>query len=819
MEKMYLKNWNLLYKDKVIPASVPGDITIDFYKANLIDNPYYALNYQKCAWIGRTDFTYQYHLEISKEQLESESINLIFKGIDLFSEIFANGVSLGSTKNMFLLYAFELKEHLHVGHNVIEVKMKSTLNAADKIDTTGYYSIFNEPRIFLRKTQCHFGWDWAPKICGYGIWDDAYIVFGSKYRIDNVQVVSDLDGSVSMFARLNYNIRKMVHADGTVAKEAVPFENDTLRYSVSSKPNGNEYVSKEVTVNGNKNICGIKINDPKLWWPIGYGDHPLYNYKVELIRDGKVIDVKEGKFAFRKVELKENATYLADTLGFKFYINNQPIFIKGSNWVPIECFTGVVEDQKYKDLISLAHDNNFNMLRVWGGGMYEKDIFYDTCDEQGMLVWQDMCFACADIPEEDKDFVDNSIKEIEYQIERLRNHPSIIYWCGGNEKTGCYGLAVTHGDFFVNNLLYGVIMNLDNTRPYKRQSPVSHTDVGNDKTSGESHHNVFEMSLVDGMNTYRKSLNKQIVPFVSECAVMGPCSLQGMKKIFPKENLWPMDYMWKDRFMENPYGSVPMDFPHREAEYAKQLYGEPKDLEDFIPKGMMAHAEALRAEIEFARAHKGINSGILNWMYTDIWPSGTWSIVDYWLEPKQAFYQMKRSFKSIYVSFFEGKDEKTKLFAVNDTLLTVNLGVHVYCKTYDGKVVFDQEVTIEGLDNECSEVVELNFQPKPNTYLTAEYKVVGQKQKTIYSPAFYSDSKCGDDFEWKLVNENKDSFDISVKANSFVKSLFINLEDNCKYLFSDNYLDLETGESATIHIVCKEGKPNISSLTLTSFKN
>jgi len=819
MEKIFLRNWNIIYKDNVIPASVPGDITIDFYKAKLIDNPYFALNYQKCAWIGRTDFTYQYNLQISKDQLDSESINLIFKGIDLFSDIYVNGYQLGSTKNMFLLYAFELKEHLHIGDNLIEVKMKSTLNAADKIDTTGYYSIFNEPRIFLRKTQCHFGWDWAPKICGYGIWDDAYIVFGSKYRINDVQIVSDLDGSVSMFSTLNYNIRKMVHADGTVAKEAVPFKDDTLRYSVSKTPNGNDYISKEVPVNGNKNICGIQLDNPELWWPVGYGEHPLYNYRVELIRGGKVIDCKEGKFAFRKVELKENATYLANTLGFKFYINNQPIYIKGSNWVPIECFTGVVEDQKYLDLINLARDNNFNMLRVWGGGMYEKDIFYNTCDELGMLVWQDMCFACADIPEENQDFVDNSIEEIEYQITRLRNHPSIIYWCGGNEKTGTYGLSVTHGDFFVNNLLYGVIMNLDNTRPYKRQSPVSHTDVGNDKTSGESHHNVFEISLVDGMANYRKALNAQVVPFVSECAVMGPCSLQGMKKIFPEENLWPMDYMWKDRFMENPYGTVPMDFPHREAEYAKQLFGEPKDLEDFIPKGMMAHAEALRAEIEFARAHKGINSGILNWMYTDIWPSGTWSVIDYWLEPKQAFYQMARSFKSIYVSFFEDKDGKTKLFAVNDTLLTLNVPIQVSCKDYSGKTIYTQDIRVESLDNRSSEVVELDFEPKEGTYLVAEYQILTTKQKTIYSPRMYSDAKCSGDFEWKISKQDEKSCDIQVVANGFVKSLFVNLDDNYKYLYSDNYLDLEPGEKAAIYVVAKDGKLDLSSLTITSFKN
>ncbi|MCQ3035900.1 MAG: hypothetical protein MJ248_06800, partial [Bacilli bacterium] len=780
MKEYKLSNWTIEYKGKKIPAKVPGDITIDFLHANLIANPYFALNYQECAWIGRTDFTYEYELEVSEEMLKEESIELVFKGIDLFSDIYVNGTLLGHTKNMFLLYKYQIKEYLKVGKNLIEVKMKSTLNAADKIDTTGYYSIFNDPRIFLRKTQCHFGWDWAPKICGYGIWDDAYIQVGSKYQIENVRIITDLEGGVSFQTTLNYNTRVLMRADGSIAKAGEPYLGDTLKYYVSKTPNGNDFEEVEVPVTGMKNIAGIVIENPKLWWPIGYGEHPLYNYRIELVRDGKVTSVKEGKLAFRTVQAKEKPVD-KDKIGFTFYINNEPVFIKGSNWVPIECFTGAVEDEKYEALLNLAKEHNFNTIRVWGGGMYEKDKFYDICDELGLLVWQDMCFACADIPEENQEFVDNTLQEIEYQIIRLRNHPSIIYWCGGNEKTGCYGLAITHGDFFVNNLLYGFIMNLDDTRPYRRQSPYSLTDIGNDKTSGESHHNCFEMALLNnGMMKYRESLAQNIVPFVSECAVMGPCSLEGMKKIFPKENLWPMDYMWKDRFMENPYGSVPMDFPHREAEYAKQLYGEATSLEDFIPKGMMAHAEALRAEADYTRAHKGQTSGFLNWMFDDIWPSGTWSIVDYFLEPKQAFYQLGKCYQSKYVSFYVEKNGKTNVFAVNDTLDVFDLPVKVEQKTYDGKVINTMNVSFKGLSNKKAQKMELDFEVREDCYLVATYL----DTKTLYSPNFYSHVPFTSEYEYKVVESTEHKLVLEFTAKTFVKSLFMHFENNGEYIYS-----------------------------------
>ncbi len=508
MKTIKLENWQLQFDGRTIPANVPGDITIDLYNAGIVKNPYFGDNQKENEWIPRKDFTYIAEVWTDKEILANESVQLVFKGVDVYSDIYLNDQLLGCTENMFLEYRFPVQGLLKEGKNELRVEMKSTLNKMDTLDATGYYSIFNSKRLLVRKAQCHFGWDWAPKICAYGIWQEVYMEYGAKECIDNVYVIADEKGTATLFTQLNYNV--LDESDE---------QTDFLHYYVSKTPTATEYIKKTIPVIGVKSFVCFHIEDAQLWWPIGYGEHPLYNYKVELERNGKIIHTQEGRFAFRSVELVEDSKgdFL---LGYALKINGKEIFVRGSNWVPIECFTGVVNDEKYDRLTDLAKNGNFNMLRVWGGGIYEKDIFYHLCDEKGILVWQDIMLACSDIPEDKPEWVNNIVKEIEYQVKRLRNYPSLVYWCGGNEKTGTYGKLITQGDFFVNYIMRGIITHLDKTRPYARQSPCSWTDVGNQISSGESHHNSFERSLLEKPDVYRSLVAEKIIPFISEAALM-----------------------------------------------------------------------------------------------------------------------------------------------------------------------------------------------------------------------------------------------------------------------------------------------------------
>ncbi len=553
-----------------------------------------------------------------------------------------------------------------------------------------------------------------------------------------------------------------------------------------------------------KNIVNLFVKEPKLWYPRGYGEHPLYDYTVELIRDGEVVDVKSGRLAFRTVELLQ-APIDKNHVGFSFLINGKKVFVKGSNWVHTECFSGIATDEKYKMLIDRAVDANLNLLRVWGGGLYEKDIFYDLCDENGLMVWQDLMLACSDIPENDDAFVQNTLTEIEYQIKRLRVHPSIIYWCGSNEKTGSYGLCVSHGDFFVNTILQGFVYNLDKTRPIIGQSPVSMTDVGNDVTSGEAHHNSFESSLQGGIENYRELVSKQVVPFISECAIMGPCSVESFEKFFTKDTQWPMNDTWVDRLSDNPYAAILMPFCEREKYYASKMYGEPKNLKEFVAKGMAVHAECMRAEAEFARSHTEC-SGFLNWMYNDIWPTATWSIVDYYGEPKQVYYQMKKSYRPILATFIRNSDGEYEVSLINNTLSTAKFVVEYGYKKMDGTLVWNKTAQAEVGENGVFRV--LTGQNEKDTatdcYLYIKGSVNGQAIDEVWSPFMWRGVEFTSDYTVTTKQITDTKAEITVKANKFAKSVFLHFKDNFGYTFSDNYLDIEAGAEKTVTVTASK---------------
>ena len=802
--------------DAEIKASVPGDITYDLYRAGLICDPYFGMNHKKIEWIARTDFEYTCLFDLPAEIYSEEEILLEFDGIDTFAEIFLNGKLLGATENMFLKYSFNVKEVAREKGNVLSVKMRSVFKKMNEIDDSGYFGVFNTKRLFIRKAQCHFGWDWAPDMPGYGIYGAARIIGAKKNRIEMSGYKAFNDGFLTLYAELNYTIRPQMDFKGNAVKiENEDCRGDVLRYTIAIEPDKpleeSETAVKESVISGKKNFKNFKIDNPELWYPCGYGKQPLYEYKIELIHGGEITSVKRGKFAFREVKLIQKPVD-DDRLGYKFEINGREIFIKGSNWTPTECFTGIADDKKYESLIGKAAAADFNTLRVWGGGIYEKDVFYDLCDKYGIMVWQDMMFACADIPEDNEKFVENVKKEVVYQINRLKGHPSIIYWCGGNEKTGSYGLQICRGDYFVDVVLRGLIAMLDDTRPYARQSPCSQTDVGNDPQSGESHAGSFESTLLTGVEKYRENVSKSLVSFVSECAVMGAGTKELYERIFPEDKLWDMNEFWDDRLMDNPYSAVPMAFSARQKYYAENLYGKCRNLSDFIAKSMTSHAEILRAEIEFARACGKTCGGFMNWMFSDIWPSATWAVIDYYLEPKQAYYQMKRSFKQNLATFVF-KDGKTKLVVINEGYKSINARFEYGLKSISGEIIVRKTLneTIAG-----GEIFEEEFGEKDdaeNAYLYIKGMLGDEEIGTVWSKSMWKGCKFRSDYEYSACRAG-DKLEVTIKANAFAKGVILKLKDNRKCEFSDNYFDMEAGDEKTITI---SGGADEKDLIVTDF--
>lgn len=812
-----LTDWKIKNNSRAleVSAQVPGDITYDLYKAGIIKDPYFGLNHLDLKeWLDE-DYVYFTQFSLEKMPLKDEDLFISFKGIDLFADIYLNGKLLGKAENMFKQYTFDITNLAKKGENLLEVHMHSTTKHMDSVDTKDYFAVFNIPRILLRKEQCCFGWDWSPNIPGYGLWQEVVLYTENKNKLVDVYCVANSKGESTFFVEINYSVRSYYDNDGNFIEIKSEHE-DFIRVFVTKEP-GEDFTNaiiKQVPVGGYKSFVAFSRDDAKLWWPIGYGEQYLYGYKVELVRDGTVISVKSGKFGYRDVRL-EQRPLATDLLSYQLIINDKPVYMKGSNWVPVDCFTGCVTNEKYERLLKQAVEANINVLRVWGGGIYEKDYFYDLCDQLGIMVWQDLMFACADIPEDNEHFVKNASEEIEYQVKRLRNHTSLVYWCGGNEKTGCTGAKIVRGDWFVNVILRGIVGNFDFTRPYAKQSPCSFSDIANDMNSGETHKNSFELTIEDGFSLYRKNVAKNTVPFISESALMGPHSRQTFEKIFPEDKLWPINEYWNDRLMDNPYAAKKLPFAQLEYKFASELYGKPKNLDDFIKKGMLMHAQALQCECEYQRAGKGVTAGFLNWMYSEIWPSGTWAIVDYYTEPKGVYYQIKKSFAPILMSFCY-KDGKTVLFAVNDTNIKREITFEYGQKQVDGKILWKNSGSeVLSTTNAFILPLDKNIEQK-NTYLYVKYLVDGKSTTTLYSWDFWSSATFVSDYNTILEQIDDNNICVKIKANAFAKSVFINMPNNCTCTYSDNYFDLEKGDEKSVIITSTE-KIKVEEVSISDF--
>lgn len=816
-----IDNWTLINSDLGLNTDVlvPNDITKTLYDLGIVNEPYFGLNHKEIKKFVDMDYTYLTSFSFSSSDISSdEELFLSFNGIDTFADIYLNGKLLGSVENMFLQYRYNITDLCVEGQNELKVDMRSTLKKMATIDTKDYFGIFNLPRILVRKEQCCFGWDWAPDIQGYGIWEDVVLFSENKNKITDVRYTADMNGEAVFFVDINYSVRAVYDYDGNLM-EVKPSHDDYIRVTITKNPDGDfsNVIVKQVPVSGYQSFITFKREDIELWWPNGYGKQPIYSYKVELVRDGNVISEKNGNFAYRTVTLEEKIA--GDSkLNFAILINGKKIYVKGSNWVPIDCFTGAIEEDKYIKLINLAVKCNYNMLRVWGGGIYEKDIFYDVCDRLGIMVWQDFMFACSHIPDDNRDWVDNVTRECVYQVKRLRNHPSLVYWSGGNERVCSLTSKEAVGDWFVDVTLRGIVQNYDGTRPYASSSPYSKNDIGNDLSSGDSHFSSLETCIEQSVDFYRQNVAKNVIGFYSECAVMGPSVRQTYEKVFPQDKLWPMNEYWEDRLSDNPYAAYKLSFAKRLYKYSTDLLGEPTNLDDLIFKGMIFHAELLKCEIEFSRAHKPFAAGFMNWMYSEIYPTTTWSVVDYFNEPKQAYYQMRRSFSTILMSFYLDNDGNTYLFGVNDSFNAVNVNYEYGLKNLDGDVLWKSEGTVS-IDSDTSWKIKVENQiESKNTYLYVKYNYGLGDVINFYSYDLWKSCMFEKDFEYRVCPIDKYNAEIIVKANKFAKSIFINFPNNCMIDYSDNYFDLEAGQSINVRVASNE-VIDFDKIKLTSFSN
>jgi len=651
-EKWQFKNSK---ENKWLTASVPGTVHLDLMNNKLIPDPYKDENEKKVQWVENEDWDYQTVFKISAKELENKNADLIFHGLDTFSEIYLNGKLLKKTDNMFRIWKIPVKNDLKIGNNILQIKFKSSVNIGKELAKKVPFTMPESPRSFVRKAQYQFGWDWGPRLVTAGIWKDVKLNFWNQAKLENVKV--EQKNLTKQKANLN------IHAE--------IFAEQSGKYSFLIN---NETRDVFLQQGSNKILIPFQITNPKLWQPNGWGEPTLYDLKVSLKKDSKTLSSKSERIGLRTIELVQEK----DEKGKSFYfkVNGNPMYAKGTNWIPSDSFTPRITKEKYKKLIQDCKDANMNMIRVWGGGIYEDDEFYKACDENGILVWQDFMFAGSFYPS-DEYFLNNVKEEVKDQVNRLQNHPSIALWCGNNEIDEA---IVNWG--YQKQFKYSKEDSLQVWKDYKK---VFHKVIPNAlKENLTPEKNIYwptspsigwghKESLTEGDSHYWgvwwgefpfEIYNEKVPRFASEYGFQGMPSLEAVKSIFSGN---------PDLSLENP--TIKAHEKNARGfeiiqKYMERDYVIPKDFVKYNYVSQLLQARGMQIAIEAHRRAKPYNMGTLYWQLNDCWPVISWSSIDYLGNWKALHYQVKRSFEN-QVILTEEKEGFLDFYGINDDLKNI----------------------------------------------------------------------------------------------------------------------------------------------------
>lgn len=815
-----------LTSDGWLPIEVPGDVNASLLKHGKIPNPHYDTQARELYWISAKEWWYA--LTFDADADIAKKSELVLEGVDGTADIYLNNNHLGVMQNAFYPHRFDVKGVLKSKGNVLYVRFQSIdeLLGGKRLDELRGW---NNRRGFLRKPQFNFGWDWSLPLPSIGLSGDVYIESDLHYKL--------VDQSIRTFK------------NGRVDLEfEVSPETKDAGYQIQVNLEGhNSKIERTIKRDTYKSYVSVQIPNPQLWYPNGYGKPNLYNYSVSLIVNDKIVENRKGKFGIREVETREMPFSSDAGPGFSFEIlvNGEPVFCKGSNWIPCEIWPATVKPEQYEFYLRKAKEANFNMLRVWGGGIYEKDLFYELCDQYGIMVWQDFMFAGpAGFP---VDLLrDEIIKEADYQLRRLRNHPSIVLWCGLNEdiyswvyphdKEGVAGQADTEGvggekdkwhvDRYVDDpiiftmILRGMVSRFGLGSPYVESSPqATHDDYGNMPNSGNSHISSWKTALFqcgDHPENWRKHF-EEVCSFNSEFCIQGPANAKMIKSFLAPENHWPPNDAWIYHIQRGH-----RKLPHYEQTMfiAGATFGKINSLQEYVKHGQATHLEQTRAEYESARRDRPNNGGTMSWMFNDCWPTSNWSIIDYYRQEKPAYYAARRACVPVLPIIFE-RNGNIEFFLSNDTLSRQQVKIEYGQQKLNGEKVWSKAVRLEVLANSTLKLDKLEKKQLAfanGDYLYMDAEVNGKKlSRVTYFPDGWKNIvwPIAPVIKLELTSQVKTGDHwvsrIKVKSDQFVRLCHVLLKEkyDSKILpvpgelwmdFSDNYFDLTAGSEHSITI-------------------
>jgi beta-mannosidase len=780
-------------KDAWHAATVPGCVHTDLLANKLIEDPFYRDNEQKQQWIGKTDWEYQTHLAITQAMFKHENLELVFEGLDTYAEVYLNDTLILKADNMFRTWRVDAKRALKLGDNVLRVRFRSPINEVLPVMARISYQLpasndqGEKTSPYTRKAPYQYGWDWGPRFVTSGIWRPVSLEAWDQVRVDNLQIVTEKIAADEAVLSSN------VEVEASAPARAIVILNNLTNHTVA----GRKVVT--LTKGMNRVPLAFTLAHPQLWWPNGLGAHPLYSFEAQVIVNGKWIDIKQTRIGVRTLELRQTPDESGKT--FAFFINGVPVFAKGANWIPADSFPTRITKEKYRQLVGSARDANMNMLRVWGGGIYESDDFYEACDEMGIMLWQEFMFACSMYPGT-PDFLDNVKHEAIDNVVRLRNHPSIVVWCGNNEIETAWlhwgwkqNLPATLWDDY-KKLFHGVLQEVaatyDPTRPYRPSSPSANLEEDPEtQRIGDTHYwQVWHAALP--FSEYEKQRPR----FMSEYGFQS----------FPQIETVKTYTLPNERDIQSPVMMAHQRHPRGNQlirEYMLREYPEPKDFESFLYVSQVLQAEGIRTGAEHLRRIMPRNMGSLYWQIDDCWPVASWSSIDYYGRWKALQYFARHFYENLLISPHE-EDGRLKFYVVSDETKPTAATIRISVMDFNGKVIqkLDREMSIGPLasrsyfDMALSDLLKGTDAKSSFVYceLVVNGKVVSSHDH-FFAP--FKEIRLPQPEVTYDVAPATDGFRLTVKSQAFAKAVYFSAGD-ADGSFSDNYFDLIPGKPVVI---------------------
>ena len=796
------------------PAQVPGTVHQDLINHKQLPDPFYGINEQKIQWVENEDWEYRTAFIVTPEQLKRDDAQLVFEGLDTYADVYLNGALLLKADNMFVGYTIPVKSQLRIGENLLHIYFHSPIRQTlPQYNSNGFnYPADNDHHdkhlsVFSRKAPYSYGWDWGIRMVTSGIWRPVTIRFYDAASISDYHVkqlaLTDQLANLSNELEINNILPRPLQAE--------------VRINTSFEGSAEKSISQAITLQPGINHVSIpsEVASPVRWMPNGWGKPALYDFSAQIIVEDKVVAEQSHRIGLRTVRLVNEKD--KDGESFYFEVNGVPMFAKGANYIPQDALLTNVTTERYQTLFRDIREANMNVIRVWGGGTYEDDRFYDLADENGILVWQDFMFACTPYPS-DPTFLKRVEAEACYNIRRLRNHASLAMWCGNNEilealkywgfdknfPPEIYQEMFRGYDKLFHQLLPAKVKELDADRFYIHSSPYF-ANWGRPESWGIGDSHNWEVWY--GQKTF-ESLDTDLPRFMSE---FGFQSFPEMKTI--STFAAPEDYQIESEVMnahqKSSIGNALI------CTYMERDYIIPEKFKDFVYVGLVLQGQGMRHGLEAHRRNRPYCMGTLYWQLNDSWPVVSWSSIDYYGNWKALHYQAKRAFAPILINPIQQNDS-LNIYLISDCPdtkdhLMLEMKVTDFDGKKQGKPIRLNTLTVPANTSQCV------YRIKPDTWLSPEEqqrcfmqltlkdKAGNTLAETVYFFRKTKDLLLPETTVSCKIKQKDGMCELTLFSPALAKDVFIEIPLQGAR-FSDNFFDLLPGERKTVVITSPQIK-------------